>query len=58
MGRILIPKNLREYASLEKDTMFLGVGKRGEIWSSQKLEELNSMQTQESIMAAMSTGLI
>ena len=58
MGRILIPKNLREYASLEKDTMFLGVGKRGEIWSAQKLEELNSLQTQESIMAAMSTGLI
>ena len=58
MGRILIPKNLREYASLEKDTMFLGVGKRAEIWSTQKLEEFNDMQTQDSIMAAMSSGLI
>ena len=58
MGRILIPKNLRDYACLEKDTMFLGVGKRAEIWSAQKLEEINSLQTQESIMEAMSTGLI
>ena len=58
MGRILIPKKLREYASLEKDTMFLGVGKRAEIWSTQKLEEFNDMQTQDSIMAAMSSGLI
>ena len=41
-----------------KDTMFLGVGKRAEIWSTQKLEEFNDMQTQDSIMAAMSSGLI
>ncbi len=58
MGRILIPKNLREYASLEKDTMFLGVGKRAEIWSTEKLEEFNDSQTQESILSAMSSGLI
>lgn len=58
MGRILIPKTLREYAALDKDTMFLGVGKRAEIWSAEKLEEFNSSQTQDSIMAAMSSGLI
>ncbi len=58
MGRVLIPKNLRDYAALEKDTMFLGVGKRAEIWSTEKYEELVAAQTQESIIAAMSTGLI
>lgn len=58
MGRILIPKNLREFASLEKDTMFLGVGKRAEIWSTEKLEEFNASLTQESILAAMSSSLL
>ena len=58
MGRILIPKNLREYAKLEKDTMFLGVGKRAEIWSTEEFERFTEAQTQESIMAVMSSGLI
>lgn len=58
MGRVLIPKNLREYASLEKDTMFLGVGKRAEIWSAEKYEEFISAQTQDNILSAMEAGLI
>lgn len=58
MGRVLIPKNLREYAALEKDTMFLGVGKRAEIWSAERYEEFVSLQTQDSILSAMATGLI
>ena len=58
MGRLLIPRNLREYAGLEKETMFLGVGKRAEIWSAEKYAEFNSSQTEDSILAAMSTGLI
>lgn len=58
MGRILVPKNLREYASLEKDTMFIGVGKRAEIWSTVKYEEFSAALTQDSILSAMSTGLI
>ena len=32
-GRILIPQNLREYAGIEKDVMFVGVSNRVEIWS-------------------------
>lgn len=58
MGRILIPKNLRDFACLEKDTMFLGVGRRAEIWATDKFEEFTAAQTQDSILAAMSSGLI
>lgn len=58
MGRILIPKNLRDFANLEKDSVFLGVGKRAEIWSAAKLEEFNAKQTSESIFEAMSSSLI
>ena len=32
-GRILIPQNLREYAGIEKDVMFIGVSNRVEVWS-------------------------
>jgi MraZ protein len=31
-GRILIPKALREYAELADEVVFLGLGKRVEIW--------------------------
>lgn len=58
MGRILIPKNLREFARLEKDAVFLGVGKRAEIWSAVVLEEFNARQTPDSIFEAMSTSLL
>ena len=33
-GRIVIPKNLKTYAELEKECVVLGVGDRLEIWSS------------------------
>ena len=32
-GRILIPQNLREYAGIEKEVMFIGVSSRVEVWS-------------------------
>ncbi len=32
-GRILIPQNLRDYAGIEKDIMFIGVSDRVEIWN-------------------------
>lgn len=38
-GRILIPSNLREYASLAKDAVFLGMGNRVEIWSRESYDE-------------------
>lgn len=58
MGRILIPKNLRDFAQLDKDVVFLGVGKRAEIWSAVKLEEFNAKQTPESIFEVMSSSLL
>ncbi len=41
-GRFLVPANLREYASLTKDAVIIGVGTRIEIWDKKKWEEYNS----------------
>ncbi len=38
-GRVLIPQNLREYASLKKDLMIIGVSTRVEIWSLDKWQK-------------------
>lgn len=35
-GRILIPPHLREFASIEKDVVIVGVSNRIEIWSKDK----------------------
>ena len=41
-GRFLIVANLRQYASMEKDVVIIGVGTRIEIWDKKKWEEYNS----------------
>ncbi|MEW6243078.1 MAG: division/cell wall cluster transcriptional repressor MraZ [Bacillota bacterium] len=38
-GRVLIPQNLREYSSIEKDVVVIGVSTRVEIWSAQNWED-------------------
>lgn len=38
-GRILIPPVLREYASLERDVVFVGATNKFEIWNKTKWEE-------------------
>ncbi len=43
-GRILIPQNLREYASLEKEIYIIGVSTRVEIWAKDRWEEYSSSE--------------
>lgn len=38
-GRILIPATHKEYAGIDKDVIFAGVGKKIEIWSKEKWNE-------------------
>ncbi len=52
-GRILIPQNLRAYASLERDVTFIGASSRAEIWDTAKWNAFNSTLTQETIAEAM-----
>lgn len=40
-GRVLIPSNLRKYASLEKEVIIIGVSSRVEIWSKEVWEAYN-----------------
>lgn len=35
-GRVSLPQNLRDYASLTKDVVVIGVGARAEIWDKEK----------------------
>ena len=35
-GRILVPKSLKEFANLEKECIFIGVGDHIELWSKEK----------------------
>ncbi len=46
-GRILIPANLREFASLEKEAVLVGVSNRIEIWSRDKWDEINDVDVDD-----------
>lgn len=52
-GRVLIPANLRKYASLTKDVMIIGASNRAEIWDMQKWNEMCGAITPESVVEAM-----
>ncbi len=43
-GRFLIASNLREYASMEKEVVVIGVGTRIEFWSKDKWKKYNSSE--------------
>ena len=43
-GRFLIPNNLREYASLEKEINIIGVGTRIEIWNRETWKQYSSSE--------------
>lgn len=40
-GRVLVPQNLIEYASINKEIISIGVSTRIEIWSKEKWVEYN-----------------
>ncbi len=48
-GRVTLPQNLRAYASLEKELVVIGVGKRAEIWNATAWNEY--LTTQEAKFA-------
>ncbi len=52
-GRILIPTNLREFASLEKEVVLAGVGKRIEVWNRLAWEDYNNFDDVESIAGSI-----
>ena len=41
-GRFLIASNLREYASMEKEVVIIGVGTRIEFWSKENWKQYNN----------------
>lgn len=41
-GRMLVPPTLREYAGLEKEVVFAGVGGHIEIWDKNKWDDVTS----------------
>ena len=41
-GRFLVASNLREYASMEKEIIIIGVGTRIEFWSKDKWQKYNN----------------
>lgn len=52
-GRILLPASLREFASLTKDVVFLGMGSRVEIWSKEAWEGESSFDDMDDIAEHM-----
>lgn len=43
-GRFLVASNLREYASMEKEVVIIGVGTRIEFWDKDKWKKYNSSE--------------
>lgn len=56
-GRILIPQNLRDYASIDKEVYVNGAGARVEIWEAQKWEAYNNMTNDMDALAADMSAL-
>ena len=54
-GRILLPQVLREFASLEKDVVLVGVASRIEIWSRERWDE--SMNTYDGDMDVVAENM-
>ena len=42
-GRFLLPSNLKTYANINKEVVFIGVGNRIELWASERWEEYSNL---------------
>jgi len=42
-GRFVVPANLKEFANITKDIVFVGVGNRLELWSLENWKKYNSL---------------
>ncbi len=52
-GRILLPSHLREYAGLEKESVFIGMMNKVEIWSKGKYKTVDSYEDMEKMSDSM-----
>lgn len=46
-GRVSLPANLRQHASLDKDCVIIGVGRRAEIWDAAKWTAYNEATAED-----------
>jgi MraZ protein len=49
-GRTLIPAGLRELAEIDKETVFVGMIDKVELWSKKRFDELNSYESVDDIV--------
>ena len=54
-GRMLVPPTLREYAGLEKEVVFAGVGGHIEIWDKSKWDDVTSFDDINDIAEELSS---
>jgi MraZ protein len=48
-GRIFVPQNLRNYASIEDDIWVIGLGNKVEIWAAAQWDDFNNALTDDVI---------
>ena len=52
-SRILLPKELKKFAGIEKNVVFIGAGSRVEIWAEEKWDAMNDDDDFDSCVAAL-----
>lgn len=52
-GRITLPQGLREYANLDREAVFLGVGDHAEVWAAERWETIKTGSSAAEIEAQM-----
>ena len=46
-GRVLVPNSLRDYAALQKDVLWAGMGQMVELWAREKWDEAQAMTAED-----------